>query len=153
MSYRSFSSSRSKRQGNNSRKYRSNNRGNRGRAYIDPAKFVNRAIAQVDQVEFVPVHSFGDFGFISQLQHNIDQKGLTQPTAIQDGAIKPIMEGSDVIGLANTGTGKTAAFLLPIIQRLKTLPDQKAVLIMAPTRELAVQIDEQFKIFASNLKL
>jgi superfamily II DNA/RNA helicase len=63
------------------------------------------------------------------------------------------MEGRDVIGLANTGTGKTAAFVLPIIQRLKAVQGQKAVLIMAPTRELAVQIDEQFRLFANNMNL
>ncbi len=154
MTYRSFSASRSRRGGNQFKKYRSNNRGNRGRgAYIDPSKFINKAVAQVDRVEFVPVHKFSDFGFVNDLQANIANKGLEHPTAIQDGAIKPIMEGRDVIGLANTGTGKTAAFVLPIIQRLKTIEGQKAVLIMAPTRELAVQIDEQFRIFAANLKL
>jgi len=153
MPYRSFSSSQSKRRSNSFRKYKSNNRSNRGRTYIDPAKFVNKAVANVDIVEFVPVHKFSDFGFVNELQANIARQGLEHPTAIQDGAIKPIMEGSDVIGLANTGTGKTAAFVLPIINRLKTVPGQRAVLIMAPTRELALQIDEQFKIFASNLKL
>ena len=154
MTYRSFSASRSRRSGNQFKKYRSNNRGNRGRgAYIDPSKFINKAVAQVDRVEFVPVHKFSDFGFVAELQTNITNKGLEHPTAIQDGAIKPIMEGRDVIGLANTGTGKTAAFVLPIIQRLKTVQGQKAVLIMAPTRELAVQIDEQFRLFANNMKL
>jgi superfamily II DNA/RNA helicase len=107
----------------------------------------------VDRVEFVPVHSFSDFGFVNELQTNIAKKGLEHPTAIQDGAIKPVIEGRDLIGLANTGTGKTAAFVLPIIQRLKTVNGQGAVLIMAPTRELAVQIDEQFRIFAANMKL
>jgi superfamily II DNA/RNA helicase len=154
MAYRSFSASRSRRGGNQFKKYRGNNKGNRGRgAYIDPAKFINRAVAQVDRVEFVPVHSFSDFGFVNELQTNIAKKGLEHPTAIQDGAIKPVIEGRDLIGLANTGTGKTAAFVLPIIQRLKTVNGQGAVLIMAPTRELALQIDEQFRIFATNMKL
>ena len=154
MAYRSFSASRSRRGGNQFKKYRGNNKGNRGRgAYIDPAKFINKAVAQVDRVEFVPVHSFSDFGFVNELQTNIAKKGLEHPTAIQDGAIKPVIEGRDLIGLANTGTGKTAAFVLPIIQRLKTVNGQGAVLIMAPTRELAVQIDEQFRIFAANMKL
>ena len=154
MAYRSFSASRSRRGGNQFKKYRGNNKGNRGRgAYIDPAKFINKAVAQVDRVEFVPVHNFSDFGFVNELQTNIAKKGLEHPTAIQDGAIKPVIEGRDLIGLANTGTGKTAAFVLPTIQRLKTVNGQGAVLIMAPTRELAVQIDEQFRIFAANMKL
>lgn len=154
MAYRSFSASRSKRHGGQRRSFSNNGRKNRGgKAYIDPQKFINKAIDKVDMVEFVPIHKFSDFGFVSDLQKNIESKGLTQPTAIQDGAIKPVMEGRDVIGLANTGTGKTAAFVLPIIHRLKTNPDQKTVLIMAPTRELAVQIDEQFRIFAFGMRL
>lgn len=154
MTYRSFSASRSRRHGGQRRSFHNNGRkNNRGKAYIDPQKFINKAIDKVDMVEFVPVHSFNDFGFVTDLQNNIESKGLNQPTAIQDGAIKPVMEGCDVIGLANTGTGKTAAFVLPIIHRLKTNPAQKTVLIMAPTRELAVQIDEQFKIFAFGMRL
>lgn len=154
MAYKSFSASRSRRSGGNRRSFHKNNRrNNRGKTYIDPTKFINKAIANVDIVEFVPVHRFTDLGFVADLQANIIRQGLEHPTAIQDGAIKPILEGRDVIGLANTGTGKTAAFVLPIINRLKTLPAQKAVLIMAPTRELALQIDEQFKLFAQNLKL
>ena len=154
MAYRSFSASRSRRSGNQNRSFNRNNRKfNRGKAYIDPAKFINKAVANVDIVEFIPVHKFSDFGFVNELQNNISNKGLQNPTAIQDGAIKPILEGRDVIGLANTGTGKTAAFVLPIINRLKTIPGQKAVLIMAPTRELALQIDEQFRLFANNMKL
>lgn len=154
MAYRSFSASRSKRGGNQTRSFRNNGRkNNRGKAYIDPQKFINKAVDKIDMVEFVPIHKFSDFGFISELQSNIASKGLEQPTAIQDGAIKAVMEGRDVIGLANTGTGKTAAFVLPLINRLKTDPEQKTVLIMAPTRELAVQIDEQFRLFAFNLRL
>lgn len=154
MAYRSFSASRSRRSGGNRRSFNNNNRKfNRGKAYIDPAKFINKAVAKVDIVEFVPIHKFTDFGFVNELQNNITKKGLEHPTAIQDGAIKPILEGRDVIGLANTGTGKTAAFVLPIINRLKTVPSQKVALIMAPTRELALQIDEQFKIYAQNMKL
>ena len=154
MAYRSFSASRSRRSGNQYRSFNRNNRKfNRGKSYIDPAKFINKAVANVDIVEFIPIHKFSDFGFVNELQNNISNKGLQNPTAIQDGAIKPILEGRDVIGLANTGTGKTAAFVLPIINRLKTIPGQKAVLIMAPTRELALQIDEQFRLFANNMKL
>lgn len=154
MAYRSFSASRSRRSGGQRRSFSNNGRkNNRGKAYIDPQKFINKAIDKVDMVEFVPIHKFSDFGFVMDLQKNIESKGLIQPTAIQDGAIKPVMEGRDVIGLANTGTGKTAAFVLPIIHRLKTNPDQKTVLIMAPTRELALQIDEQFRMFAFNMRL
>lgn len=153
MAYRSFSASRSRRGGNQTRSFRNGRKNNRGKAYIDPQKFINKAVDKIDMVEFVPIHKFSDFGFVNDLQANIASRGLEQPTAIQDGAIKAVMEGRDVIGLANTGTGKTAAFVLPIIHRLKTNPEQKTVLIMAPTRELALQIDEQFRMFANNMRL
>ena len=87
------------------------------------------------------------------MQRNIDAKGYTNPTPVQDQAIEPILAGRDLIGLANTGTGKTAAFLLPILQRLVEDENSIRTLIMAPTRELAVQIDEEFRGFAQGLRL
>ena len=62
--------------------------------------------------------SFKDFNLASILQQNITNHGYTQPTQIQDQAIQPILDGRDVIGLASTGTGKTAAFLLPLIHKI-----------------------------------
>ncbi len=126
----------------------------RNGAYIDPLKFVNKAVEIIDQVTFVPQHSFRDFALSEFLQQNIIAKGYTIPTPIQDGAIQPILDGRDLIGLANTGTGKTAAFILPIINHLqKTARRGNSVLIMVPTRELATQIDEEFKFFAKGLGL
>ncbi len=119
--------------------------------YINPERFVNKAVAVVEEVKYVPEHRFSDFGFLPALQQNINSKGYEHPTPVQDGAIKPAMAGRDVIGLANTGTGKTAAFTLPIIHRLKSGATDGTVLIMAPTRELAVQIDEEFRGFARGL--
>jgi superfamily II DNA/RNA helicase len=124
-----------------------------GGQYIDPQKFVNAAVAAKEEVVFVPQHQFSDFGFIAALQDNVTAKGYITPTPIQDGSIKAAMEGKDLIGLANTGTGKTAAFVLPIIHRLKTNPTGQTVLIIAPTRELAVQIQDEFKGFARGLGL
>jgi superfamily II DNA/RNA helicase len=97
-------------------------------------------------------HNFSDFPFSDQLQKNIAAKGYSTPTPIQDQAISVLLEGRDVIGIANTGTGKTAAFLLPLIQQVH-IDRTKKVLIIAPTRELAVQIDEEFRSFAKNMKL
>lgn len=126
--------------------------GKRG-AYIHPSKFVNRASAQSEQAPYEPQHTFVDFAFDAKLQANIDHKGYTSPSAIQDQAIPLQLAGRDVIGLANTGTGKTAAFLLPIINKLIAEPKQVSVLILAPTRELAQQIDEQFRAFSFDLRL
>ena len=98
-------------------------------------------------------HKFIDFPFGAELQHNISKKGYETPSAIQDQAIPHIIEGRDVIGLANTGTGKTADFLLPIIERQSGIMLRPSVLVVAPTRELAQQIDEQFRDFSKGLGL
>ena len=123
-------------------------------AYINPERFINKALVQADQADFVPQHQFKDFPWEERLQLNIKARGYTDPTPIQDAAIQPILEGKDLIGLANTGSGKTAAFLLPILHHLRQFPYQEAaVLVLVPTRELAAQIDEEFKVFAWGLKL
>jgi superfamily II DNA/RNA helicase len=129
--------------------------GNRGPAkkFIHPSKFINKAVPKAEEVAYEAKHKFADFPFGAQLHHNVASKGYETPSAIQDQAIPHIIEGKDVIGLANTGTGKTAAFLLPIIERQSGITLRPSVLIMAPTRELAQQIDEQFRIFARGLDL
>ena len=117
-------------------------------AYIHPSKFINKAVTKAEEVIYESKHEFKDFAFSPDVQHNIIEKGYKVPSAIQDQAIPLILEGKDVIGLANTGTGKTAAFILPIIEKIRGGQDFNSVLIMAPTRELADQIDEQFREFS-----
>ncbi len=126
---------------------------NGGGAYIHPSKFVNAAVLKKDEVVYESKHQFIDFPFSDALQANIAHKKYITPSAIQDQAIPAVLEGRDVIGLANTGTGKTAAFLLPIIERLNRSGQQPSVLVMAPTRELAQQIDAEFRIFANGMRL
>ena len=86
-----------------------------------------------------------EFGLIPALTEAIRDMGYTRPTPIQAEAIPVVLAGRDLIGCASTGTGKTAAFLLPILQRLHTgTPHGKIrALVLTPTRELALQIDEQ----------
>ena len=120
--------------------------------YIHPSKFINKATTYEEQV-YNSTHKFVDFPFGSQLQHNIASKGYISPSAIQDQAIPHIVDGKDVIGLANTGTGKTAAFLLPIIERQSGITLRPSVLIVAPTRELAQQINDQFREFSKGMDL
>ena len=129
--------------------------GSRGPAkkYIHPSKFINKATSKADEVVYESKNKFADFPFGNQLRNNIAKKGYEIPSAIQDQAIPHILEGKDVIGLANTGTGKTAAFLLPIIERQTGVNLRPSVLIIAPTRELAQQIDEEFRAFAQGLDL
>lgn len=121
--------------------------------YIHPSKFINKAVAPAEETPYEATHSFTDFPFGAELQHNIAKKGYDTPSAIQDQAIPHIIEGKDVIGLANTGTGKTAAFLLPIIERQSGIMLRPSVLIVAPTRELAQQINEQFREFSRGMEL
>jgi superfamily II DNA/RNA helicase len=115
---------------------------NRGRSqYIDPSRFV-KAAAMAEAEPYVPRHTFAGFDINGLLKSNLATKGYDTPSPIQDQAIPAGLAGRDVIGIASTGTGKTAAFALPILQRLIT--DQTdAALIIAPTRELAQQIEEE----------
>ena len=121
--------------------------------YIHPSKFINQAVTKEAEDPYQPKHVFADFPFGAELQANIRAKGYTAPSAIQDQAIPEIIAGKDVIGLANTGTGKTAAFLLPVIERMSGIMLRPSVLIVAPTRELAQQIDEEFRVFARGMGL
>lgn len=135
-----------------------NNRSNSSRpkrrgAYINPDMFVNKTTKEKLVEAYEPTHSFSDFAFNDQLKTNVETAGFVLPSAIQDKTIPLSLEGKDVIGLANTGTGKTAAFLLPILEKLHNSRSLQSVLIMAPTRELAQQIDEEFRKFSQGMKL
>ncbi|MEO6883700.1 MAG: DEAD/DEAH box helicase [Bacteroidia bacterium] len=100
--------------------------------------------------------TFNDLKLIKELTIALDKKGYKEPTPIQQQAIPHILAGKDIFGCAQTGTGKTAAFALPILQLLhaskKAVP-QKTIkaLILAPTRELAIQISENILIYGKNL--
>src|SRR3989344_1119306 len=88
---------------------------------------------------YIAKHKFEDFAIDDVIKRNIANKNYVCPTPIQDQAIPAILAGEDIIGMANTGTGKTAAFLIPLINKVSKDKSQK-VLIIAPTRELAQQI-------------
>lgn len=93
--------------------------------------------------------TFEDFNFNRQILNAIADAGYTEPTPVQQKAMPPILNGQDVMGIAQTGTGKTAAYVLPIIMRLKYAQGEHArALILAPTRELAMQIEENVKTYS-----
>lgn len=141
--------------GRPSRRRREGSRGGRFQSKkISPEKFVNLNPTTLTEEKYVPTHLFTGFGFHSHLVDNLTKKGYREPTRIQDESIPHILAGKDVIGLANTGSGKTAAFVLPIIQKLKTnRGPREHVLIITPTRELAVQIQDEFKQFTQGMQL
>lgn len=118
---------------------------------IDPNRFINKAVITEETEHFRPEHLFQDFKLDEHLKNAIAKKGYEIPTPIQDKAIPHILRGADIVGIANTGTGKTGAFLIPLIQKVR-LGKHEQVLIVAPTRELAIQIDQELKEFAAGLK-
>src|SRR3972149_9435017 len=85
--------------------------------HIDVSKFINKAVITEEVSVFKPEHNFTDFKIDERLKSNILKKGYTIPTPIQDRAIPHALQGSDIVGIANTGTGKTAAFLIPLIEK------------------------------------
>jgi superfamily II helicase len=115
--------------------------------YINPDRFIKAAQPAADVVEYVPTHTFADFELHQLLKTNIADKGYVIPSPIQDQTIPHGLNGKDIVGIANTGTGKTAAFALPTLQRLLDEPFARA-LIIAPTRELAEQIEQECRSIA-----
>lgn len=120
-------------------------RGGRVMSTFDVSKFINlNPVKPVTEAPYVAKHTFNDFGLDKQLAQTIADIGLTVPSAIQDQVIPYILDGHDVVGLAQTGTGKTAAFLIPVIQ--KTLKERgRQALILTPTRELAIQVEQELR--------
>ena len=102
--------------------------------------------------------AFSDLDLIEPLQRALSAEGYTTPTPIQVQAIPPLLAGRDLLGIAQTGTGKTAAFALPLLQRLaanprRPQPRSARVLVLTPTRELALQIHESFATYGRHLRL
>jgi ATP-dependent RNA helicase RhlE len=124
--------------------------GSFGETEAEIAKFTNKTVVTIEEPVFVPDHTFADFDINPHLKKNIAARGYETPTPIQDKAIPHALLGQDVVGLAETGTGKTAAFLIPLIDKVMREKDER-VLIMAPTRELAVQIEKELAGFAKGL--
>ena len=93
-----------------------NNSRSRGER-IDFSRFIKKG-THIEEKPYVSTHTFADFPFNPQLHKNITGAGFIHPRPIQDQAIPSVLEGKDVFGMANTGTGKTAAFLLPLIDNL-----------------------------------
>lgn len=119
---------------------------------IDTKLFINKAEKVEDSEVFEPQYSFSDLKINKKLKEAIIGRGFEKPTPIQDKAIPAVLSGKDVIGLANTGTGKTATFLIPLINKMLNSPEEK-VLIIVPIRELAIQIQEEFTAFTNRMKM
>lgn len=103
--------------------------------------------------------TFQSLNIIDPILSALDQEGYTHPTPIQSQAIPIVLQGKDLLGCAQTGTGKTAAFAIPVLQQLYNRPHNQSqtrpirALVLTPTRELAIQIDESFKAYGRNTRL
>lgn len=158
---RSFSRSKNQSQGSQfGDKNNSNNSGRRrsgkNQATFDPTHLIEQLRYQqpieTKAEKHIITHDFTDFDILEEIKRNIAERGYDTPTPIQDQIIPHILDGKDVVGIANTGTGKTAAFLIPLLHKILVDRTQK-VLIIAPTRELAFQIKEELLAFAQRIEL
>ncbi|KKW07521.1 MAG: DNA/RNA helicase, superfamily II [Candidatus Moranbacteria bacterium GW2011_GWE1_49_15] len=142
-------------QGGRSNTFNRGRSGGRGRFTgnaIDINKFINKSAGPVAEDKYIAKTLFPEFPIDQRLKTIIAQRGFETPTEIQEKTIPLIMEGKDVIGLANTGTGKTGAFLVPMIDKILRNPHEK-LLVVVPTRELAIQIQDEFVAFSKGLHI
>lgn len=119
---------------------------------LDESLFVKKAKEVTAENPFANGAKFADYNLVSQLKANIAQHGYQTPTQIQNQVIPQVLAGKDIIGIASTGTGKTAAFLTGLINKAYLDRNQR-VLIIVPTRELAQQISQEFDQLAKSLNL
>ena len=134
-------------------------RGNSGRsrapkkaAKLDPSLLVRAASEEV-KTPYVAKRTFPEMPLRNDLQNSLVKKGFTAPSEIQDKTLETILEGRDLLGIAQTGTGKTGAFLIPMIQQMLETGQKPFALVVVPTRELANQVEDEFRSMTKGLKL
>ncbi|MAY83857.1 MAG: RNA helicase [Flavobacteriales bacterium] len=141
---------------NNKQNFRSSNkkRTNRKKSIsdIDINDLIKEATV-AKKVQYVSAISYPEMPLNGQLKSNLKEKGISRPTQIQEESIPALLEGKNLIGIANTGTGKTAAFLIPIIEQMIANKKSTQALIIVPTRELALQVEQEFKELSKGLRL
>lgn len=160
MSFSKFSGSRGSSTMPSHRNFRNGpRRGSFGRSYPkrkekvfggDHSQFINKSATREVIAPHVPENNFIDFNILPELKNTIIKKGYVTPTPIQDKAIPYVLEGNDVVGIANTGTGKTAAFLIPLVNKVLKNKNEN-ILIIVPTRELAIQINDELQSFTRGM--
>lgn len=119
---------------------------------IDVSRFISKSTVIEKEEIYIPTHTFNDFKIDPKLKLAIANKNYVYPSPIQDKSITHSLEGRDILGIADTGTGKTAAFLIPIINKIIGNKDETAIII-APTRELAIQIETEFNELVRGMKI
>ncbi len=139
-------------------RYRSNkpnngNKKNKRVSTLDPKQLINKSVQLTEEQDFIPNQSYEQLPININLKANLLKKGFVFPTQIQEETLAHLKAGKDLIGIANTGTGKTGAFLIPMIDRLLEQPKSFKTLVVVPTRELAVQVEQEFLALADGLNI
>jgi ATP-dependent RNA helicase RhlE len=117
-------------------------------------RFIQAALAPIrEEAPQAVTRAFSELGLHERLLANIASKGYTHTTPIQDQAIEPILQGRDMLGIAQTGTGKTAAFLIPLIHQWLSDKEARPALVLTPTRELALQVEGEFRELSKGMGL
>lgn len=120
---------------------------------LDTALFQKRAVSAKEANVYAPSRKISELPIDKTLRDNLIKKGYEFPTEIQDKSLDAMLDRRDVMGIAQTGTGKTGAFLIPLIDGLLDLKPDFQVLVIVPTRELAVQVEQEFKSITKGLNL
>ncbi len=139
----------------NDRRRDSRSRGPRGGkkvSSIDPNQLIKQAVYEEPKV-FKASKTYNELDLNDQLKANLSRKGYTQPTEIQEASLEALLQMRNMVGVASTGTGKTGAFLIPLVERLMTDNNSFTTLIVVPTRELALQVEEEFKSLTKGMSL
>lgn len=140
------------RKGQNRKSLRKKGSNGRKKSTLDPKRLVSDAKVS-KQEKYVAQKSFQELPLHPALQQTLTKKGFQFPTEIQEKTLVSILEGNDLLGIAQTGTGKTGAFIIPMIQQMMKSHQKEFGLVVVPTRELATQVEQEFKSMTKGLKL
>jgi len=135
------------------RNNRNNNQPARKASTLDHSLLVKEASPLANQVDFRSDRLISELPISPKIRQALANKGYERPTEIQDRTLETLIEGRDLLGIAQTGTGKTGAFLVPIIEHLLHNRVSPFALVVVPTRELALQVEEEFKSMSKGLGL
>jgi len=137
---------------NNYRGGAQRNRKPKQRSTVKVSELTQKAVPQKTE-KYIASRTFAEMPIHPQLKEAIVRKGFEHPTEIQDKTLEDLLDGRDLLGVARTGTGKTGAFLIPLIHRMLNDNGNFQSLVLVPTRELAMQVEEEFKSLTKGLKL
>lgn len=120
--------------------------------FIPVEKFIHKGV-ELKETKYDASMPFSEFPLVQELKDNIQKLGWDYPTEVQDRSFMPVSELKDVMAIANTGTGKTGSFLIPLINAMLVAEEDFSALVMVPTRELALQVESEFRLLTKGMQL